>query len=231
MHQNLSYLKWWFKYRPSVFWFSIRDAFKYPKHSLRNLITFFSNDGVRHSDAWSPYSALSEKFLRMTKTFRQKVHGYPGIESDSNCDTYEHWQDTIKKIRLAHFWIWWQDNDPAWMIESSEDRKNVYLWLKKKYPFAAEFITPRFLKKWHTDVHLEWNLEIDWNEVEDLTVEGTYYHSDFKFVNKKTGEIFPCVNALDEPEGWGHKEIDQEMEQKYQEGMTLFHKYYRNLWD
>src|SRR5579872_675113 len=161
MSHNISYLKWWFKHRKGVLWFNIKDAFRYPKYTLKNFFSFLLNDGVRYSDSWNVYSALSEKFLRMTRRLRQTIQGYPGIETDPNVDTFEHWQDTIKKIRLAHFWIWWDGVDPTWMIESAEDRKNAYVWLKRKYPFAAEFITPRFLKRWCSDVHLQWKLHME----------------------------------------------------------------------
>jgi hypothetical protein len=214
MKFSLGYLQWWLKYRPGALWRAFTDFIF--DNGFKKLYTFLLNDGVRYSDSWSMDSALSRKFLIMSYEFGKKTNGYP-----SNISTIEEWQDIISKIRFAHFWVLQEEIFNAWMIESQEERFYFWIWTRKVYPWCKDFLSWRFFKNMISDEHCDYDISIEKIKEKDEDL----YEMKFVYKNRISGRM-----SNNPPKNYNSYDFQAECEKKYNDGMELFVKYYRNLW-
>lgn len=225
---NWSYIKWFFRYRiaPAFTWYTIANAPKAFVRFCKNLWSFWTNNGVRADAWWDITSMVSEKFLRASKGFIAKSNGYPGKEGDPASNTPEAWAQTVHEMRFAHFWLLFGRDmmmfSWEWTSPTLEARKNTYLWAKRKYWWASEFITPRFIAHMVPLARLQWNTVLNFSDTDSAGLHSL----DFTYVNKTTGEI-----VVDQPEGFDDKAYAATCEARHVKGMALFASHYQSLWD
>lgn len=246
---SLSCILWWLRYRfkpalphlDSSYWW--RDTLIYnPKNFFFRL-----RYGFDRWARWGIDTYLTDQFLKISYWMGQHTHGRPcDILSDGETHEYTYddkgecsqadkdyderalkaWANTIRKIRFSHFYMKFiQEDEFGWMIENREDRKNAFLWARKKYWYVREFITWRWWLQMYTTESLRYDSKMNFSEIDPETMLGSITFTD---TDKKTGMV---VEDLPLEVKYPHHKLAGELKPQFEEGLNLFRKYYQNLWD
>jgi hypothetical protein len=236
-----SYFRWWTRYRLSLFRPFRGWWLKERWYDLKNLIHFLKH-GITERDTWNIYSMLTTKFLKASHWLAQpgNGHGYPaGLEGSQTVASIDptaydndatpspeflQWKEILHKMRFAHFYIQFIEEDEfSWMINSRKDRKNCYKWARKHYKYLSDFLTWRFFLQMYTNESFKYTTKMLFIE------EPGKDYGEIKFEDSltATGEVVDLPIGIKYP----HVEIAKKQFPEYEEGMELFKKYYKSLWD
>jgi hypothetical protein len=245
---NFSYLSWVWRYRVWYPISRIRFVSNWAKpsnvrYAVKSFLYPLFNHGVQYFERWDMMHPISERFLRASWHLMHNLNGTPmsmfpedydhmaggydeAIDGPISAAASQKWKDTLKEIRFPFFWTIFIDGDPfGWMIETPEDRKNCYLWARKKYPWALDHLNWRFFKTMYPDESIVWKTNMITTPVPD---KSGLFSISFSYTNRVTGEtkddlVFKKIHA-----SFDHAQATRE---RYEKGMELFAKHFQSLWD
>jgi len=211
---------------------------------LFHRIAFHLKYGFSKLLTWNIPRHLSEEFLKVSYWMEDKIDVYPAslsqefslktVYSMISLPLYQDdyapnvylrlWKSFIYKMRFAHFYLNYIENDNfSHLINSKSDKDYCKKWAKKKYWYLSDFLTDEWWDKFFPEEKIKYEFKWDYIPVDETKED---FMLDFYLMDKKTKEIIKPV-----PEWYKtNAKMCKEYSPQYEEGLNLFKKYYLSLW-
>jgi hypothetical protein len=231
---DIGFIKWWMKnffyprkFFRAYFW---KDVYHY---GIRSQIHAWTNGGVHFRHYWSPSTVCSEMYLKITRNYIKNCRGTSvdffkeDPSSNSGFDDSEQGsidarllqRKTFRKVRFAHFFtLFIQDDKFSYYINNEEERRYCFLWARKKYWWANDFITWKWWCQMYTDESIHVGTKMTWVKIPD----SENYTLETDTTDRRTGESIDENLDAEYP----HLVLSRKYQADFEEGMRLYAKHY-----
>lgn len=226
------------KYLPHYWWRRISDYYYNRKYSIQRLIKGYSD-----VDIFSFYSEISKVILPRLIRYRNKHHGFPGIFSEynenewKNREEYEKaveekrilgggsiaWEEILDKMIFSYTHILVEDN--MGMGGTKLERKLIKEYFEK---YGDVWTKTDDNLKIHSYHYFENPNPKDGMDTVSVYVSEEDFNDELVEKYKKDGLEYKGFKKRT----YHHNDkLEKELNDKCDEGLLLFGKYFRNLWD
>ena len=224
------------KYLPHYWQRKISDFYYNRKYRLQRLIK-----GYGDVDIFSFYSEILKIILPRLIRYRNKHHGFPGIFSEYNVTEWknreeyekavyekrilgggsEAWEEIFDKMIFSFTHILAEDSIGGTKLE----RKMLKNYIEKNGDVQAETDDNLKIHNYH---YFENPNPKDGKDTASVYVPEEDFNNELVEKYKKDGLVY---QGFKKRTYYHNDELEKELNEKCDEGLMLFGKYFRNLWD